>query len=136
MALATSQVEKHFQMHSIYKRSRAVYDVEKMNESEHKHSANRRKPTNLQETLDTRVDSSFMNASDIRNQRLNKEISQFKKRYHNADEELEQFIDLIYGGDEEAKLFLRQHNTRAKGLDWSRTKGRSGSWEHKPIYNS
>ena len=34
MALATSQIEKHFQMHSIYKRSKNVLDLEEMNSHE------------------------------------------------------------------------------------------------------
>ena len=32
MSNATNQVEKHFQMHNIYKRSKRYFDVEKMKE--------------------------------------------------------------------------------------------------------
>ena len=67
MPQATSQIEKHFQMHSIYKRSKDVLDMEQINSKELKHEINRRKPTQSVETLDTRVDSSFMNAFDARN---------------------------------------------------------------------
>lgn len=61
MALATSQIEKHFQMHSIYKRSKDVLDVEQLKSSEHRNAVYNRKPTHSIDTLDTRVDSSFMN---------------------------------------------------------------------------
>lgn len=32
MSNATTQVEKHFQMHSVYKRSKQYFDIEKMKE--------------------------------------------------------------------------------------------------------
>ena len=43
--IATSQVEKHFQKHNIYKRSKRYYDIKKMVEEEHSEELSRRKPS-------------------------------------------------------------------------------------------
>lgn len=71
-------------MHSIYKRGRQYYDIEKLKSEEHLEEIIRRKPTRSIETLDTRVDVSFQNSIEAANQKLNQEISSFKRRYQDG----------------------------------------------------
>ena len=62
---ATSQIEKHFQTHNIYKRSKNIIDIEQIKSLEKLEEINRRKPMYSKDTLDTRVDNSFVNFAEI-----------------------------------------------------------------------
>ena len=65
MLNATSQIEKHFQLHTVYKRGKPFLDIEKMNEEERYQEIYRRIPNKSIQSLDTRVDSSFLNSAEI-----------------------------------------------------------------------
>jgi hypothetical protein len=54
------QAEKDFQKQKAYKRSKRYYDMEKVREEEHEGEVQRRKPEPSMDTIDTRVDTSFI----------------------------------------------------------------------------
>ena len=70
--IATSQVEKYFQKNNAYRRSKRYYDIEKIKLKEHTEEVKRRKPSASIETLDTRVDSSFVSSTKPMRQKLQK----------------------------------------------------------------
>ena len=51
-----------------------------MNEEEHSLEVYRRIPHSSIESMDTRVNSSFLNASEVAQERLDRDIEEFKRR--------------------------------------------------------
>lgn len=116
-----SQMEKHFQMHTLYKRSKPILDLQKLKIQEDKQEIRRRKPNKCISTLDTRVDSSFLNSGELAHQRIEKDISDMRKRYEDENETnyttIQNFGTMTVFPDlQEAK----KSKTKAKGPDMSK----------------
>ena len=51
----TSQIEQHFIINNVYKRSRRYFDIMRLNQLEHQQELQRRLPQGSKQTIDSRV---------------------------------------------------------------------------------
>lgn len=76
----TSQIEKHFLMNSVYRRSRHYFDIPRLNQLEHQLEVKRRMPEATKETIDSRVSGSFVCSNDLLSDKVNHDISYFHSK--------------------------------------------------------
>ncbi len=85
---ATSQIEKHFLIGNVYKRSRKYFDIMKLNHLEHQQEKLRRAPENTKETIESRVEESFICSEKLLTNKVHHDIDYFygKVRADDSDE--------------------------------------------------
>lgn len=99
----------------------------------------RRKPNYSIETLDTRVDESFVNATQVVNRRLDQDINEFKKRYQDDAEtytNADTYRNHMDTEDDAYDNSLRNSRNRIKAPDLMKMPGRKSFGETKIIYNN